>query len=62
MELPMIRMLLTSLATAGLVACRETRKIQTDDMVSTAEIGTGNTIKKRKRVPFLSEWGKLMLY
>ena len=50
-------MLLISLATAGLVAYGETRKILSDDIVSNAEIGTGNTIKKGKRVSFLSEWG-----
>ena len=58
----MIRMLLISLAAAGVVACGETRKIQSDDIVSTAETGTGNTIKKGKRGSFLSEWGNLMLY
>ena len=55
----MIRMLIISLAIVGLVSCGETRKIQSDDIVSTPEIGTDNAIKKGTRVSFLSEWGKL---
>ena len=58
----MIRMLLISLATNGLVACGVTRKLQSDDIVSAAVIGTGNTIKKENEYRFYPSGEKLMLY